>query len=112
MECIETKNFERLIKISKILLPALIVFSFIFYQFYRYSIDTIEIYVISKNVTWYESCTEYECVESPVFTVQGAEESFTTTEHLFIQLEENNKYLVGLKGWRSFGSTRKLTQVY
>ena len=112
MECIETKNFERLIKISKVLFPVLLIFSFIFYQFYRYSIDTIEITVISKDLTWLESCSEYECVELPVFTIRSTEESFNTTEDLFNQVEENNKYLVGTKGWRSFGASRKLTQVY
>lgn len=112
MECIHTVNSKLLNKIFKVFFPLLILFSLIFYQYYRYSIDTVEIYVISKNVEWVEHCTESDCFEAPVFTVKSKGESFITSEELFNQLVPKNSYLVGTKGWSTFGSNRKLTQVY
>jgi hypothetical protein len=112
MECIHTENSKRLKKIFKILFPSLIIISIIFFQFYRYSIVTIEIYVVSKDSEWIEHCTEDACGEYLQFTIEGKTESFTTNEAIFNQLEPKNSYLVGTKGWNSFGTNRKLTQVY
>ncbi|KGJ93820.1 hypothetical protein GAB14E_2375 [Colwellia psychrerythraea] len=106
------ENSKRLSKIFKIFFPSLIIISIIFFQYYRYSIDTIEIYVISKNSEWVDLCTESGCVEFIEFTIKSKAESFTTSEDLFNQLEPKNSYLVGTKGWNSFGTNRKLTQVY
>ena len=103
---------QRLTKICKVFFPLLILISFIFYQYYRHSIDTIEIYVVSKDSEWVEHCTENSCVEFPIFTIKTKVESFTTSEELFNQLEPNNSYLVGTKGWNLFGTNRKLIQVY
>ncbi len=112
MECIHTENSNRLTKIFKTSFPLLVLFCFVFYQLYRYSIDTIEIYVISKDAEWVDHCTEYGCVEILMFTIKSKDESFTTSEELFNQLEPKNSYLVGTKGWNSFGANRKLTQIY
>jgi hypothetical protein len=103
---------QRLTKIFKVLLPSLILISIIFFQYYRYSIDTIEIYVVSKDSEWVEHCTESGCVEFPIFTIKSRAESFKTSEDLFNQFEPNNSYLVGTKGWNLFGTNRKLTQIY
>jgi len=103
---------QLLTKIFKVYFPLLFVFSFIFYQYYRYSIDTIEIYVVSKDSEWVEHCTDNGCVEFLKFTIKSKAESFTTSEELFNQLEPKNTYLVGTKGWNSFGTNRKLIQVY
>ena len=112
MECIHTENSKRLSKIFKVFFPSLIIISIIFFQYYRYSIDTIEIYVVSKNSEWVEHCSEDACVEYLKFTIKSKTESFTTNEALFNQLDPKNSYLVGTKGWNSFGTNRKLTQVY
>lgn len=112
MECIHTENSKRLKKIFKIFFPSLVIISIIFFQFYRYSIDTIEIYVVSKDSEWVEHCTEDACVEYLQFTIEGKTESFSTNEAIFNQLEPKNSYLVGTKGWNSFGTNRKLIQVY
>jgi hypothetical protein len=103
---------QRLTKIFKVFFPLLIVISIIFFQYYRYSIDTIEIYVVSKDSEWVEHCTENNCVEFPIFTIKSKAESFTTSEDLFNQLEPKNTYLIGTKGWNLFGTNRKITQVY
>lgn len=103
---------QKLTKIAKIFIPSLIVVSIIFFQYYRFSIETIEIYVVSKDSEWVEHCTDNTCVEFPIFTIKSKTESFTTSEDLFNQLETNNSYLVGTKGWNLFGTNRKLTQVY
>ncbi|WP_198555658.1 hypothetical protein [Colwellia sp. 75C3] len=105
-------NDQKLSKLFKIFFPSLFIISVIFYQCYRYSIDTIEIYVVSKDSEWVEHCTEHGCVEALMFTIKSKDESFTTSEGIFNQLEPKNSYLVGSKGWSSFGTNRKLTQVY
>ena len=112
MECIDTENSKRLNKFIKVFFPLLILFTFVFYQFHRYSIDTIEIFVVSKHAEWIEHCTEKGCVEALMFTVKSKDEYFTTSEALFDQLEPKNSYLVGTKGWSSFGTNRNLTQVH
>jgi hypothetical protein len=112
MECIHTENSKRLTKIFKVFFPSLIIISIIIFQFYRYSTDTIEIYVASKGSEWIEHCTEDACVEYLQFTIESKTESFTTNEAIFNQLEPKNSYLVGTKGWNLFGTNRKLTQVY
>jgi len=112
MDCIHTENSKRLSKIFKVFFPVLIIISISFFQFYRYSIDTIEVYVVSKDSEWVEHCTEHGCVEALMFTIKSKAESFTTSEALFNQLEPKNTYLVGTKGWSLFGTNRKLTQVY
>jgi len=112
MECIHTENSKRLSKIFKVFFPLLIIISIIIFQYYRYSIDTIQIFVVSKDSEWVEHCTEHGCVEALMFTITSKVESFTTSEELFHQLEPKNSYLVGTKGWSSFGTNRKLIQVY
>ena len=112
MACIHTENSKRLSKIFKVFIPLLVIFSIIFFQYYRYSIDTIEIYVVSKDSEWVEHCTDSGCIEFIKFTIKSKTESFTTSEDLFNQLEPKNSYLVGTKGWSSFGTNRKLTLVY
>ena len=112
IECKPIDHSRRLTKIFKVFFPLFILISFIFYQYYRHSIDTIEIYVISKNAEWVEYCTDTNCIETLMFTIKSKGETFTTSEELFNQLEPKNSYLVGTKGWSSFGTTRKLTQVY
>jgi hypothetical protein len=112
MECIHTENSKRLTKIFKVFFPSLIIISIIIFQFYRYSTDTIEIYVASKGSEWIEHCTEDACVEYLKFTIESKTESFTTNEAIFNQLEPKNSYLVGTKGWNLFGTNRKLTLVY
>ena len=84
MECIHTENSKRLTKIFKVFFPSLIIISIIIFQFYRYSIDTIEIYVVSKDSEWIEHCTEDACVEYLQFTIEGKTESFTTNEASFV----------------------------
>lgn len=112
MECKESLNFERLIKISKILFPCLIVISLITFHLYRHSIDTVEITVVSKNIVWAESCGEFECIDVRVFIIECQDETFVSNEAIFNQLDENYKYIVGTKGWNYFGSHRELVHVY
>lgn len=112
MECKDTLIFKRLIKISKILFPSLIVVCMIIFYLYRHSIDTVEIKVISKKVDWLDACSEYECVELPVFKVVSEDETFTTNETIYNELIEDYEYIVGTKGWNYFGTNRKLIHVY
>ena len=78
MECIHTENSKRLSKIFKVFFPLLLLFSIIFFQYYRYSIDTIEIYVVSKDSEWVEHCTDNGCVEFLKLTIKSKTESFSS----------------------------------
>ncbi len=116
MDCEHERIFKRLTTIAKVLIPVLMALSFIVYYYYQHSIDLLDIYIQDKSSQWKSSCTETDCVEYQVFFISGKNsgknETLTTSEEIFYQLDVGNSYLVGTKGW-SFGSTfRKLTHVY
>ncbi|REL29915.1 hypothetical protein [Thalassotalea euphylliae] len=111
-QCEHEKNSKRLSLIAKVFFPSIAVFSALIYQQYRFSVDTIEVKIFSKNITWTEFCGEYQCIESPQFNIITLEEHFTTSEDIYHQIEPNNTYFLSIKGWTLFKSKRKVVKVY
>lgn len=112
MECSNDDNFKRLVNISKVLFPLLLLVSFVGWQLYRHSYDVIEIKVVTKNVTWIDACTDASCVETPVFNVWSEDELFTTTESNYESIEVGRQYIISVRGWQLFNGKRKLIKVY
>lgn len=111
-QCEHEQNSKRLVLIAKIFFPTIFVLAALFYQQYRFSVETIEVQIFSKNITWVEACTEYGCIEAPQFNVVTIEERFTTSEDIYYQIEPKSTYLLGIKGWSFFTTKRKIVNVY
>ena len=112
MDCEHERNYKRLRKIGKVFFLLIFIGGTIAYQQYRYSIETIEVEVYSKNITWVEACDEYRCFESPRFNIITLEEHFTATEDIYDQIEPKASYMLGIKGWAIHKSKRKVVKVY
>jgi hypothetical protein len=112
MECTQNDDFERLVKIAKTFFPTLIVFTFTFFLFYRDSVDILEFKVLNKYSDYASHCTDMGCVEFDVFHIVGKNETLITTEDIYYQLEIDNNYIVGTKGWSFRGSSRTITKIY
>jgi len=112
MECTQNDDFDRLVKIAKSFFPTLIVFSFSFYLFYRGSVDILEFKVLDKYSEYASHCTDVGCVEFETFHILSKNETLITTEDIYYQLEVENEYIVGTKGWSFRGSSRTITKIY
>jgi hypothetical protein len=112
VDCEHDKNFRRLITIAKIFVVCTLVIGAFIYQQYRFSIETIEVEIFSKNITWIEGCDENHCVEAPQFNIITINERFTTTGKIYDQIEPKATYFLGIKGWAFNGNKRKVVKVY
>lgn len=112
LNCDHDKNYIRLKKIAVGFFSLVFIGSFIAYQQFRYSIDTIEVEINSKNITWQEVCDEYRCMEIKRFNIITSEEHFTTTEDIYEQIEPKRVYILGIKGFAIYKTKRKVVKVY
>ena len=112
MDCEHDRNFKRLTNILKMFFLPAVVIGIIAYQQYRYSIETIEVEILSKNVTWFETCDESQCYEVPRFNVITPSERFITTKDIYEQIEPQMTYFLGVKGWAIYKLKRKVVKLY
>jgi hypothetical protein len=112
VNCEHDKNFSRLITISKVFIVCSLIIGVFIYQQYRFSVETIEVEIFSKNITWIEGCAENHCVEAPQFNIITVNERFTTSEKIYDQIEMKSTYLLSIKGWAFNNTKRKVVKVY
>ncbi len=106
------EDFKRLKAIASILFPIVIIAFTVLAYNYRYSLDIVETKVVDKEIAWFDSCSEGNCIELPIFYVITSDEKFTTNEALFDQVEKGSNYLFGAKGWNVGAVKRELTHIY
>lgn len=112
MDCEHDKNFKRLTTIGKVFVVCALIIGIFIYQQYRFSVETLQVEIFSKNITWIKGCDENRCFEAPQFNIITVDERFTTTEEIYDQIEPKATYFLSIKGWEYYKTKRKVVKVY
>ena len=100
MEC---DDFNRLLKINKFVVPFLLCSAVGFFIFYQQSSELIKIEVTHKSISGGE---DY------VYHINSKSENFVTSEEIYYDLEVGNEYYIGVKGWKTNNTKRRLSWAF